>query len=312
MAVLVDESTIDVAVVDEHVNINIVEMAVEVVSDDTGLQGTVTTLVEDSVVDISIVDERIDINVVEQVVEVTATEGGPQGPMGLKGDKGDDSTVPGPVGPKGDQGEVGPVGPQGERGIPGQGADISSTAPITYDWDNQIIGLDYDTSLELDLNGNLKVSNPFTGDASTLVGHAPSYFLDTSSAAQTKGGSLTLSGTGTMNELDLNQTKLMSDLKTIDTLYPVIIDSFNANLYRSAEYIVQLSQGLSYVATKFLIIHNGTDVAITEYGTVQLGDQIFYVLDSSFVGQTFNLSIQAQDLSHGNIELKLSKVLFDS
>jgi hypothetical protein len=46
------------------------------------------------------------------------------------------------------------------------------------------------------------------------------------------------------------------------------VDSFNATVYRSAKYYVQITSNTDYHVTEVLLIHDGTEVYITEYGTV--------------------------------------------
>lgn len=49
------------------------------------------------------------------------------------------------------------------------------------------------------------------------------------------------------------------------------IDSFAANTYRTAEYLISIAYGTSYHATKILVVHDGTTVYLTEYGTIRTG-----------------------------------------
>lgn len=48
-----------------------------------------------------------------------------------------------------------------------------------------------------------------------------------------------------------------------------IIDSFSVTEYRSAKYVVQVSSGTNYQSSEVLVIHNGTESYLTEYGFVQ-------------------------------------------
>jgi len=48
-----------------------------------------------------------------------------------------------------------------------------------------------------------------------------------------------------------------------------IVDTFSAVNYRTAKYLISMSHAtLGYHATEVLVIHNGTDVYMTEYGTL--------------------------------------------
>jgi hypothetical protein len=58
---------------------------------------------------------------------------------------------------------------------------------------------------------------------------------------------------------------------TLTTTTATAIRSIDAGLYRSAKFIVQVSQGNNYLLTEILAIHNGTTVSYTEYGRVVVG-----------------------------------------
>lgn len=47
------------------------------------------------------------------------------------------------------------------------------------------------------------------------------------------------------------------------------LDSFSAAQYRSAEYLIQISQGSAYAVTRVLILHDGTSAYFTEYGKIE-------------------------------------------
>lgn len=47
-----------------------------------------------------------------------------------------------------------------------------------------------------------------------------------------------------------------------------LADKFLAGNYRSAKYIVQMTNGTDYHTTEVLVMHDGTDAYITEYGTM--------------------------------------------
>jgi hypothetical protein len=52
---------------------------------------------------------------------------------------------------------------------------------------------------------------------------------------------------------------------------PTTIDTMNNALYRSAKYVVQVTNGASYQVSEALVITNGTTSTIAEYGTVRTG-----------------------------------------
>lgn len=58
---------------------------------------------------------------------------------------------------------------------------------------------------------------------------------------------------------------------TLTTTTMTTIRAIDATLYRSAKFLVQVSQGSNYLLTEILAIHNGTAVSYTEYGRVVVG-----------------------------------------
>ena len=135
--------------------------------------------------------------------------------------------------------------------------------------------------------------------------------IDTSVTAQTKTGNLTISGIVTAETLDLNEARITAVGNNISVNTPVLIDTFDGTVYRSAEYLVQLSQAGSYTTSKILIVHNGTDVSLTEYGTVSIGSDIDYTLSSSFSGNNLEISLQCPQATSSTVSFKYSKTLFD-
>lgn len=137
------------------------------------------------------------------------------------------------------------------------------------------------------------------------------YLLNTSSTAQTKNGNLTLNGVATAETFDLNEAQISANVKNINVVTPLLIDSFSYTSYRSAEYIVQLSQGSNFIISKILLIHNGTDVAITEYGQVSLGSLIPYDLNAYFSLDNLEITLTCSNANITPVDLKFSRVLFD-
>ena len=78
---------------------------------------------------------------------------------------------------------------------------------------------------------------------------------------------------------------------TMTTTSATTIATHAAATYRTVKYLVQLTQGTDYHSTEVNLIHDGTTVYITEYGTL---------FDNAVLG-TFNATI-----SSGNILLQLT------
>lgn len=113
--------------------------------------------------------------------------------------------------------------------------------------------------------------------------------------------------------LDLNSSaSLSSNTMTINVITPVKFDEWPYAGHRSAEYLVQLNQGPSYTLTKMLLVHDGVDVAISEYGYVSVGTAIDYVLSGNFAAGNLELSITCSTANVTPVALKFSRTLFDA
>jgi len=61
---------------------------------------------------------------------------------------------------------------------------------------------------------------------------------------------------------------------TVATLSQTAVDTFAIATYRSAKYIVQITQGTNYQVSEILVIHNGTITTTTEYGMMNTGGSL--------------------------------------
>lgn len=115
-----------------------------------------------------------------------------------------------------------------------------------------------------------------------------------------------------VKKIDFDPAAITADLKTINVSTAVLIDSFTANSYRSAEYLIQLTQGTNYTITKVLLVHDGSDVAISEYGYVSVGSVIDYVLSGAFSAGNLELTVTCSAANVTPVSLKFSRTLFDA
>jgi hypothetical protein len=66
----------------------------------------------------------------------------------------------------------------------------------------------------------------------------------------------------------LNVIEGASNSQTTSTTANTIVDSFAKAVYRSAKYYIQITAGSDYHITEALLLHDGSQVYVTEYGTV--------------------------------------------
>jgi len=50
---------------------------------------------------------------------------------------------------------------------------------------------------------------------------------------------------------------------------PTTIDSFASSTYRSAKYVVQITNGTNFQTMEALVVQNGTTASVVAYGTLQ-------------------------------------------
>lgn len=103
--------------------------------------------------------------------------------------------------------------------------------------------------------------------------------VDGSDYAATTGTSIVFQGsqtiTGTVEVVSLSRASFADHdaLKPVSASFSAttanqVADTFPAQLYRTAKYLVQMTSGTHFHATEVLLIHNGTTVYMTEFGTI--------------------------------------------
>ncbi len=79
---------------------------------------------------------------------------------------------------------------------------------------------------------------------------------------------------GTKTEALEQGTVASFALSTLTTSENQVIASISATTYRTVKALVQATSGTSYHSTELIMVHNGTDVSLTEYGTAMTGASI--------------------------------------
>lgn len=128
--------------------------------------------------------------------------------------------------------------------------DVSGT-PLSIDLDSESLGI-YGTTDQVSVTGSGSSATFALPESVTI----PGTLTANSGIANTMTVSNTITGIG-------NTTDII-------TLY----DNIDKSVYRSVEYSIQATQGSQYHYTKLLVIHNGTDTFLTEYGTVYTSSPI--------------------------------------
>ena len=150
-------------------------------------------------------------------------------------------------------------------------------------WVNDAINLGTDTVGDY-------LANVTAGTGVTIVnvggeGANPTFSIgqDVATNASVSFGAITLDSTG-----ELNTSTQVVTVNTITT-----VDSFSKTAYRTAKYLIQVSQGTKYTTSEVLLAHDGTDSFMSEYAVIELG--------ASRIPMTVSTSI-----SSGNVLLRVT------
>jgi len=102
------------------------------------------------------------------------------------------------------------------------------------------------------------------------------------------GEGLEVANANVTNTLTVEALQVTTNTVTTAASGQVVLDIFPTTLLASAKYFVQANSGSAYHTTEIILVHEGTNVWITEYGSIQTGISL----------GTFNA-----DIDSGNVRL---------
>lgn len=119
----------------------------------------------------------------------------------------------------------------------------------------------------------LNTTNEYVSGISTIatlnVGVAGTVITTTSN------GRIGLSSTSPNSVLDVEgNLGVETTVTDISTTSASTIDSMSSTVFRSAKFQVQITQGSSYQSSDIMVVHDGTNASLVEYGTVATGDYL--------------------------------------
>lgn len=122
-------------------------------------------------------------------------------------------------------------------------------------------------------------------------------------------GTVNLSGPLFSGAITIESNALVDTTVTsITSNSATIINSISASTYRSAEYLIQVSQGSKYTVSKIIMIHDGTTAHITEYSLIELGaSRIPLTISGTISGGNVVLEATITDASSTNATVKVLK-----
>ena len=149
------------------------------------------------------------------------------------------------------------------------------------------------TAADATFSGNVSVAGTITYDDVTYV--------DSIGIATARSG-LEI-GAGSQTTI----IKLEAATATTTTTSESNIDTFSASIFRSAQYQIQITQGTSYQVTTLNLLHNGTNVYLSEFGTIKTTSDSLATFDADI--NSGNVRVRATPSSSSSTIFKISKTL---
>jgi hypothetical protein len=175
-------------------------------------------------------------------------------------------------------------------------ANSSVTTAKLADSSVTIAKLAYSTISGVTLGGSLYSLTIGTGLSGGLYNGGASVTIAIDSTVATLTGTQTLSNKTLQahtlaTNIGVNVANRSVVQASVSSTSASTIDTWALATYRSAKYIVQITQGSNYQVSEILVIHNGTTVTMTEYGILETGS---------------NLGEFTTDISSGNVRLLIT------
>jgi hypothetical protein len=154
--------------------------------------------------------------------------------------------------------------------------------------------------------GSTFVANSVNSNSATNV--AASGILGNTLPVNVTASSLT--SVGTLTNLVVSGTVALGPVAglstssvVVTTLSPTVIDTFQIATYRSAKYIVQISDSGNYEIAEILVIHDGSLVSIAIYGNVCTSTAPLGSFDANIASGTLSILFTASAVSSKTVKL---------
>lgn len=132
------------------------------------------------------------------------------------------------------------------------------------------------------LNGVLQVAN-----TDYLASNGSSIFFTEALAANDE---VTIQSFTNISGFVSVDASIVANSASHDTATQKVVDTFVKTEFRSAKYLVQVDNGVHYQASEVLLVHNGTDVSMTEYATIA-ANNIIASIDADISGDDVRLLV---------------------
>jgi len=115
----------------------------------------------------------------------------------------------------------------------------------------------------------------------------------------------------TFGGIKFGQVQYTSAIINITNNLSTTIDSFSASAYRSAEYHIQLSQGSKFSTARVTVLHDNSNAGISEYGKVEMGGSIPYIISADISGPNVLLSCTISDGDTASSTIKFFRTIIN-
>jgi hypothetical protein len=117
-----------------------------------------------------------------------------------------------------------------------------------------------------------------------------------------------INGTSLLGSGDLTVGAAAPTTTSITANTATTIDSFALSTYRSSEFSIQVVQGTKYTVIKALILHDGTNADLVQYGVIEMGSPVIpLTLSADISGADVRLRATITDAATTNATAKVLK-----
>jgi hypothetical protein len=110
----------------------------------------------------------------------------------------------------------------------------------------------------------------------------------------------------TQKKVETKNTKRESATRTSTAVFS--LDTFAKADYRAARYIVVMSKGTDYHSTEVMLVHDGTTVTLTQYGTLK--STSLATFDADISGDDVRLRVTPA--SNASTSIKFDRTVVDA
>jgi len=117
------------------------------------------------------------------------------------------------------------------------------------------------------------------------------------------GGNIHIGGSITSND-----NVYSSNSASISSTNTTTVDTFDKTVYRLSKYVIQVSQSTNYQASEIMILHNGTEAFITEYGVIRSNSNLA-TFSTDINGNNVRLLVNMSSSTAATIKLNRISIL---